>query len=491
MTELNQAKLTIDDLGVVGRELCVPVLSGQERRYVFLDNAASTPTLQVVKDTVDAFTGWYASVHRGSGFKSRLATKAYDDARDIVGAFVGADPEQHVVIFGRNTTDATNKLSYRLGFQPGEVVLCSLSEHHSNDLPWRSRSSVVHFQSQRNGHLDRNDFETKLREHAGKVRLVAITGASNVTGHLPDIHWFARKAHEAGAQILVDGAQLGAHRTIRMGALDDPEHLDYLTLSAHKMYAPFGVGALIGRRDTFEQGEPEQVGGGVVEFVTLDEVALSHAPERDEAGSPNVIGAVAFAAAVRALHQVGMDTIAEHERELTEYAMRRMQEIGSVRFYGDTDPADADKKVGVIPFNLGDTPHSLVAAILAAEHGIGVRNGCFCAHPLILHLLEVGAAQAAQVRADIMAGNRSTIPGLIRASLGVYSTREDVDLFVEALKRVQKGDYAKGRYLVDEPTGDYLVRDWEPVLESFFDLDVAAMGIVPRQLRHRAACGRV
>ncbi|MFG0252463.1 MAG: aminotransferase class V-fold PLP-dependent enzyme, partial [Phycisphaerales bacterium JB038] len=261
--------------------------------------------------------------------------------------------------------------------------------------------------------------------------------------------------------------------------------------SAHKMYAPYGVGALIGRRDTFDQGEPEQVGGGVVEFVTLDEVALSHAPERDEAGSPNVIGAVAFAAAVRALHEVGMETIAEHERELTEYAMRRMQEISAVRFYGDTDPADAGKKVGVIPFNLGEVPHALVAAVLAAEHGIGVRNGCFCAHPLILHLLGVDEAQAAQVRADIMAGNRSTIPGLVRASFGVYSTREDVDLFVEALKRVERGDYAKERYVVDEATGDYLVRDWEPALESYFDLDVAAMGVVPRQRRHPAACGRV
>ncbi|MFG0252345.1 MAG: aminotransferase class V-fold PLP-dependent enzyme, partial [Phycisphaerales bacterium JB038] len=236
MSERNQARLMIEDLAVVGQDLRAPVLAGGEQRYVFLDNAASTPTLRVVKDTVDAFTGWYASVHRGTGFKSRLATKAYDDARDILGAFVGADPEQHVVIFGRNTTDATNKLSYRLGFEPGDVVLCSLSEHHSNDLPWRSRATVVHFQSKRNGHLDRDDFEAKLRQHAGKVKLVAITGASNVTGHLPDIHWFARKAHEAGAQILVDGAQLGAHRAIRMKPLDDPEHLDYLTFSAHKMY---------------------------------------------------------------------------------------------------------------------------------------------------------------------------------------------------------------------------------------------------------------
>jgi selenocysteine lyase/cysteine desulfurase len=491
-TRPKSAAASTETLRVVGQDLPVPLLAGGRRPYVFLDNAASTPVLEPVKEVVDRFTGWYASVHRGTGFKSRLATKAYDDARDIVAAFVGADPETHVVIFGKNTTDATNKLSYRMRFARDDVVLCSLSEHHSNDLPYRSRARLVHFASTRRGHLDREDFERRLREHAGKVRLVAITGASNVTGHLPDIHWFARKAHEAGAQILVDAAQLGAHRPIDMKPLDDPEHIDYLTLSAHKMYAPYGTGALIGRRDTFEDGEPEQVGGGVVEFVTLDEVALSGAPERDEAGSPNVIGAVAFAAALKTLKQVGMQAIAEHERELTAYATRRLRELDSLTLYGDTDPADVDKKVGVIPFNVGDLPHALVAAVLSAEHGIGVRNGCFCAHPLILHLLHVSDEQAARVRSDIIAGDRSTIPGLIRASFGVYSTREHVDLLVEALRRIEKGAYARDRYFVDRATGDYLIKDWEPDLGAAFDLDVRSMGIEPRPHHHRhAACGRV
>ncbi|MBC7478580.1 MAG: aminotransferase class V-fold PLP-dependent enzyme, partial [Pseudorhodobacter sp.] len=363
---------------IVGIDQQVPVLGGRSLPYVNLDNAASTPALREVLDTVNRFMDWYSSVHRGSGFKSQVSTHAYEEARSIVATFVGANSAEHVVIFGKNASEAINKVSWRLGFVPDDVVLVSQMEHHSNDLPWRAQARVVHIGVHDDGSLDLAHLEMLLLKYAGRVRLVAVTGASNVTGYMPDIHALARQVHAAGAQILVDCAQLAPYRTIDMGNLDDPAHLDYVTLSAHKMYAPFGTGALVGRRDTFDRGEPEHRGGGTIDFVALDSVAWAASPDRDEAGTPNVVGAVALAAAIRALSDIGMDRIAAHEAALRSHALTRLARIQGLRLYGS---GDGSRHLGVIPFTLASQPHGLVAAALSAEYGIGVRSGCFCAHP--------------------------------------------------------------------------------------------------------------
>jgi selenocysteine lyase/cysteine desulfurase len=299
--------------------------------------------------------------------------------------------------------------------------------------------------------------------------LVAITGASNVTGHLPDIHRIAEKAHKAGAQILIDTAQLAPHRRVSMGALDDPAHLDYVTLSAHKMYAPFGTGALIGRKDTFEQGEPEYRGGGTIEIVTIDHVEWAGAPDRDEAGSPNVVGAVALAAAIKVLNKVGMNVIAEHEAELTSYTLDALSGIEKLRIYGDTNPTNAANRLGVIPFNIDGMSHFLVAAILGAEWGIGVRNGCFCAHPYLLHLLGLSAEESDRVRNDILVNNRSDMPGLTRISFGLYNTAEEVDVLRQALMNISRGKYY-GRYVQDPRSGEYNAVNWKPDLNRYFRL---------------------
>jgi len=340
------------------------------------------------------------------------------------------------VIFGKNTTEAINKLSHRLPLQGDDVVLVSTLEHHSNDLPWRARARVHHIAADARGDLDEDHFETLLARHKGRVKLVAVTGASNVTGSMPDVHRLARLAHAAGAQILVDAAQLAAHRAIDMRALDDPEHLDYVALSGHKLYAPFGVGALVGRRDTFLQGEPEHRGGGTIRFVSLDAVSWADAPERDEAGTPNVLGAVALAAAVQALQGIGLDAIAEHGAAMTAYALRRLREVPGLRLYGCADPARAARRLGVIPFNLHGLPHEQVAALLADEHAIGLRNGCFCAHPYVAHLLGLSPLQVQQLRSRAEKGPRDGMPGLLRASLGMYNTAREVDQLVEALEAI-------------------------------------------------------
>ena len=204
-------------------------------------------------------------------------------------------------------------------------------EHHSNDLPWRAATQVIHVSLTPDGRLDEDDFNNQLSKYADQVALVAITGASNVTGFLNPIHRLAEKAHAAGAMIMVDCAQLAPHRKIDMLPLDDPAHLDFITISAHKMYAPFGTGAIIGRKDIFEHGDPDMTGGGTVEIVTLDDVVWTEPPERDEAGSPNTVGAIALAAAIRQLESVGMDEVAHHEADLTRYALERLQAIPKLK----------------------------------------------------------------------------------------------------------------------------------------------------------------
>lgn len=455
---------------IVGLDQAVPLLDGRRLPYVNLDNAASTPPLVDVVRAVDEFMPYYASVHRGTGFKSRLSTVAYDQAHAIIGRFVGADAALDTVIFGKNTTEAINKLAFRLPLADDAVILTTQLEHHSNDLPWRPRAHVVHVRALPDGRLDEADFDRQLAAHAGRVALVAVSGASNVSGYIQPIHRLARKAHAAGALILVDAAQLAPHRQVDMRPHDDPEHLDFVALSAHKMYAPFGTGALVGPKEVFLRQPPEYRGGGTVDVVTLDDVHWAGAPDRDEAGSPNVVGAVAMAAAARVLMAVGMDAVAAHEAELVAYALEQLPRVPGVRLYGETDPARAAEKVGVIPFNLTGVSHFLVAAILGYEGGIGVRSGCFCAHPYVVHLLQLDEIESARWRTNLLAGDKSDMPGMVRASFGCYNTTGDIDRLVAMLGRIARGDY-RGDYVLDRHSGEYHPRGFAEPLADYFLLE--------------------
>jgi selenocysteine lyase/cysteine desulfurase len=229
----------------------VPILNGGYSRYINFDNASSTPPLKVVQKAVNDFMVYYSSAHRGTGFKSQLTTHAYEIARKSVLRFVGADADAHTCIFGKNATEAINKLARRYPFSSQRnVVITSGMEHHSNDLPWRAATKVVHVKLTPDGRLDEADFDEVLQRYSDQVALVAISGASNVTGFINPIHRLAKKTHRVGAKIAVDCAQLAPHRKIDMLPIDDPAHLDYIAISAHKLYAPFGVGALIGLRET-------------------------------------------------------------------------------------------------------------------------------------------------------------------------------------------------------------------------------------------------
>ena len=454
---------------ILGIDTLVPLLDGTRVPYVNLDNAASTPPLVDVMDALNEFMPFYSSVHRGTGFKSRLSTDAYDRAHEIIAEFVGANPDTNAVIFGKNTTEAVNKLSFRMNFSPGDVVISSILEHHSDDLPWRNKATVVHVQATPEGRLDEADFDRQLEKYGERVKLVAITGASNVTGFLTPVHRLARKAHAVGAKFMLDAAQLAPHRRVDMKADDDPEHLDFVVLSGHKMYAPFGTGALIGPKEFFLQNPPEYRGGGTIDLVTPDEVFWAGMPDRDEAGSPNVPGAVAMAVAAKVLMDVGMDAVAAHEAELTAYALTQLRDVPGIKIFGQTDPAKVSEKVGVIPFSMDGVSHFLLAAILGYEGGIGVRSGCFCAHPYVVHLLGLDADGTAEWRRQMLGGDRSNMPGLVRMSFGCYNDRSDVDRLVSMLYRVAEGDYM-GDYQLDRASGEYTPKNFRDTLSGYFSL---------------------
>jgi cysteine desulfurase / selenocysteine lyase len=450
---------------VVGWDTKVPVVDGTERRYVSLDNGASTPILEPVRDIVDEAYKWYSSVHRGAGFKSRMSTWLYETARKKVANFAGAD-DGAVVIFVRNATEGINVLATRLGLQPDDVVLTTVMEHHSHLLPWRQFCRVEHVQVDDDGRIDLDHLQLKLTECGSNVRLVAISGASNVTGVVPPVSDIARIAHQHGALISVDAAQLAPHRKITMGPTGAEDSIDFLTCSGHKMYAPLGSGALIARRDLLTQEVPHLRGGGTVAWVGLDEVVWNPSPGRDEAGSPNVIGAVAFGAAASILGEIGFDSIVEHEREITTHALDRLTKIPGVTVYGPKDVPVAEDKMGVICFNVDGYAHEQVASILANEHAVGVRNGRFCAQPYLERLLGLSTEEVLDYRTRMLSGEKFGLPGMVRASFGIYNTIEDVDILCDAVEAVTRGEHTE--YDRDEATGDFIPKGFAPNPADYF-----------------------
>jgi selenocysteine lyase/cysteine desulfurase len=423
---------------IVGVNEFVPVSSGASVRYANLDNAATTPPMSAVVDAVTQFLPMTSSVHRGSGFKSRASTAAFEDAREEIGHFVGADFEQDVVVFTKNTTEAINTFARSMILPEGSVVLTTVLEHHSNLLPWRLRSPVVHIRCTADGTLDEEDLDAVLARLGNRAALLAVTGASNVTGVTPPVHRLAEKIHAVGGRILVDAAQLAGHRPIDMRPHDDPGHLDAVAMSAHKMYAPFGSGALIADRRMFGP-EPDHRGGGTVRAVTLDDIVWDDLPDRSEAGTPNLLGAIAFAAAAKRIGELGLDDISAHEMELARYARARLATLPGVRVFGTPG------SLGVIPIGVDGWDPRLVAAVLGYEHGVGVRAGCFCAHPYVAHLLGLGGDDVAGLVADARRGDMRAAPGLVRISIGCYNERDDIDRAIQGIERILAGD-VRGSY---------------------------------------------
>lgn len=461
---------------VVGVESVIRLPDGTKRPYINFDNASTTPVLRPVLDAVNEFMQWYASVGRGAGLKSRVSTRTLQEVRELVCEFVGADPTRDTVIFGKNATELLNRLARRIPFRPGDVVVSTAMEHHSNDLPWRAVARVEYVDVDESGRLDLDHLADLLKRHGRSVRLVTLSGASNVTGAINPIHDIAQMAHAVGAEVCVDAAQLAPHRTIRMTDGAEERRIDYLAFSAHKMYAPFGVGVLVARKDRFREGMPDHVGGGQVALVTHEDVLWSAPPARDEAGTPNLVGAVALGKAILSLQEIGLDAIAAHEAGLTQRLLARLPEIGGIRIYGDSNPEASAERLGVVPFSVEGMPHQKVAAILDTEGGIAVRNGLFCAHPYALRLLREPQARVAGLRDRLEKGLPADLPGLIRISFGVYNRRAEVDTLIGVLSDLAAGRF-DGEYARDPQTGRFK-RKGDAIRETPFSLigDRAAFG---------------
>ncbi|HWN82682.1 MAG TPA: aminotransferase class V-fold PLP-dependent enzyme, partial [Candidatus Udaeobacter sp.] len=288
--------------------------NGGPRPLIYLDHAASThPCRRVIVGYTDFLAHQYANIHRGLHRLSMISTELFDRVSEVISGYIGADPGSHCIIYTQNTTSALDLAAHVMAEVPG-ITLSTEMEHHSNDLPHRQRGEVKHVRVTRDGRLDLEHLDQLLKAH--RVKLVAVTGASNVTGWMPDIHAIAARAHQAGARILVDGAQLLAHYPIRMGSASDPGHLDFVAAAGHKAYAPFGAAFLAGPRDLFDAAPPYQPGGGTVACVTADRVYWLPSPDRHHGGTPNIPGVIAMASALEFLAEVGMPAIRAHELEL-------------------------------------------------------------------------------------------------------------------------------------------------------------------------------
>lgn len=448
--------MTLGALGIplVGDGVEVPCVDGTARPYLSLDSAASTPALPAVADRVQAFLPWYSSVHRGAGWKSQMATAEYEEARAAILAFAGRTGRDDVAIICRNTTEAINHLAYRLELDQDEVVVTTVVEHHANLLPWARVATRRYVECGVDGTFSADDVIAAL-DLEPRPRLLAITGASNVTGWMPPLDPIIVAAHERGIPVLVDAAQLAPHRPL-------PTDADFVAWSGHKMYAPFGAGVLIGPRVAFATGDPFLAGGGAVDLVDLEQVVWTDPPEREEAGSPNVLGAVALHAAIDEMASIGWDRIVAHDRALAARLRGGLAAIDGVRLLG----ARGTDSLPVATFVVEDVPHALVAARLSAEEGIGVRHGCFCAHPYLLRLLGLDAAEVDDYRAAVLRRDRRAIPGAVRASAGLSTTDTDIDRFLDAVARIAAGDAPPVPYDQDLYTGDYWPRTTEPAWSS-------------------------
>ncbi|MBF9071061.1 aminotransferase class V-fold PLP-dependent enzyme [Streptacidiphilus fuscans] len=420
-------------LEVLGRDVEVPLVSGEKVTYAALDYAASAPALQRVWDDVAAYAPYYGSVHRGAGYLSQLSTDLYEQSRATVAEFLDLrDGDQ--VVFTRATTDSLNLLA---GALPGDTrVFAFETEHHASLLPWAERGlAVTYLRAPRSPEQAVAALGEALRAAGEGPKLVCVTGASNVTGEIWPVRELAATAHAYGARIVLDAAQLAPHHRVSVRELD----VDWVAFSGHKLYAPFGAGVLAGRADWLDEAQPYLAGGGASRTVAREvdgsvAVEWHQGSARHEAGSPNVIGAYAVASACRALTEAGFDALQEREQQLIDRLREGLAQVPEVRvltLFGEDHP-----RVGVLSFVVQGWNSSHFAAALSAEYGIGVRDGLFCAHPLVRTLLggeeaapsECGAPEAS------LPGERSL--NAIRVSFGAGTPVEHVDRFLRAVREL-------------------------------------------------------
>ena len=411
---------------VVGLDQPVELSDGTTHAQINFDNAATTPALKPVQDAVNSELTMYGSIGRGYSQKSDHSTDLYYQTRQKVLDFVGAD-ENYTCVYVNTTTDGLNKLASALVESKDDVILTTRMEHHANDLPWRERGKVIYADVDEQGRVKIEEIEKLLKEN--KVKYVSVTAASNVTGYVLDVHRVAKMAHQYGAKIIVDGAQIVAHRKFSMVGATPEENIDFLVFSAHKMYSPYGGGAIVGLSEVMNEHMPQFYGGGTVVMVGDTWQEYKAAPDSYEAGSPNFPGVVGLGTAIDVLEDIGFDKIEEHEKVLNKRLIDGLKKFDNIIIYGDYE--NIDDRVGVVTFNFHDVNSHFLAEKLKELGGVATRRGSFCAHPYVWRLMgipdnEVRAYEGCE---------GAFAPGMIRISFGIYNTEEEVDEFLEILPK--------------------------------------------------------
>jgi len=462
----------------VGLDTSYTLADGRTTRRIYLDSTASTLMMGAAQRAMLKFLGHYANTHSLQHFPAKVATREYAWAHERILSFLGADPDTHACFFaGAGATTGINRLARTFHhYRPDHpVVLVSLMEHHSNDLPHRRHAEqVIHVPLEEwpdgPGRICKQELETHLKAYPGKVNYIGVTAVSNVTGIINPVPKAAALAHQYGALILVDGAQAVAHVPVRISGNSDPaEDIDALVFSGHKTYVPGSPGVVICRKDILQAQEPVEVGGGMVDRVFVDRyIASDKFPDREEAGTPNIVGAVGLAAAIEVLDGIGMEAILEHETELILYAMQRLYETGGVKVYGSADTEQCPRAAS-ISFNIVGMDHGLVAAILNDFYNISVRNECFCAHPYVKEMVFDDLLEAVDgIDEEDLEAAMMLKAGMVRASFGLYNDESDVDALVAALGEIvaRQGEYA-GQYAPDA-AGNYTHKTFRPLAREQF-----------------------
>jgi cysteine desulfurase / selenocysteine lyase len=412
----------------IGLDKKVPILNNNKIIAINFDNAATTPVFNSVLDRITKACELYGAIGRGLGQKSEYSTKIYLESRNYILDFFKASKDKYTVIFVNNTTEGINRLSNMLIEDKSNIVITTRMEHHSNDLPWRGKCDLKYIEVDKHGRLKLDELEYLLEKYNGLVKYVTITAASNVTGYLNDLSYISRLVHKYNAKLIIDGAQIVAHKKIDFTKIS----IDYLVFSAHKMYAPFGSGAIIGLKEEFERLDSDLKGGGTVDVVLDDSEVFLPPPEKDEAGSPNFFGAIALVEAMKELNNIGYDAIEKNEKILLEHTIKGLNSIKDIVNYGDN--ININDRLGIVVFNIKDIYHAEAAKLLASLRAIAVRQGAFCAHPYVKRLLNINDEEASRHLVD----STCKMPGMVRASFGIYNSIREVDIFLNTLELICK-----------------------------------------------------
>lgn len=413
---------------IMGLDTLVQLDNGQMAPAINLDNAATTPPFKAVWEKIGEEILYYGSIGRGRGQKSEHSSRIYTEGRDVIKKFVGADSDKYTVFYVNCTTDGINKLASALIESSDDLILTTRMEHHANDLPWRERANTLYVEVDETGRLKTEEFEKILKENCGKIKYVSVTATSNVTGYVNDVHAIAKTVHQYGAKIIVDGAQIVAHQAFRMLGDSPDEDIDFFVFSAHKMYSPFGGGAVVGLTDELNMHIPIFYGGGMVKVVNDKSVIYTTPPDLYEAGSPNYPGVVGMLKAADILSKIGFKYIVEHEQYLLKRALDGLKSIQEVVLYGDNE--NISDRVGILVFNINGIDNEIVAKNLSERRGIAVRHAAFCAHPYVRRLVGETSEDSYGI---------CTPPyGMVRISFGIYNTDKDVDALLEIVQKLAK-----------------------------------------------------